>query len=514
MSLFDKASLIVTPNGRKESKVYAVVPTNGNGDLTFTRATTATRVDSTGVIDVVPYNLLSNSQVFNIAYWSKNLTTAVDNNTTSPNGNTNASKLTEVAGTGSHHIHEATGSFTAVVGSSYTMSCFVKLPTTAFNRFVQLPFFLAGFGANAYVNFDLQNGVVGTIGSSITSSNITALDNGWFRISASALATAAGSSGFQLSFITTATSARTESYTVTAEAEKAIFLFGAQIQNDGLKDYFATTNRLNVPRFNYDTVGGCPSLLLEPQRTNLVFPSAILTTQTRTVTAVSHTLSFYGTGTIVLSGAFIGTLTGTGANNRVTLTFTPSAGSLILTVTGTITNAQLEIGAYSTSYIPTTTGSVTRNADTFSRNNIYTNNLITSAGGTWFVELNNNLSLIRDAGGDLGIGNNNPLTLGSSFTIRSTGSTTNRLQIFKYISGVFSISYQTLTNTAKIAIKWNGVTADFFVNGVKVVNATAFTTTNMEFLLGNASDVPKYIKSMMLFPTPLTDTECINLTTL
>ena len=30
---------------------------------------------------------------------------------------------------------------------------------------------------------------------------------------------------------------------------------------------------------------------------------------------------------------------------------------------------------------------------------IYTNNLITSAGGTWFTELNNNFSLTRDAFG-------------------------------------------------------------------------------------------------------------------
>jgi hypothetical protein len=67
---------------------------------------------------------------------------------------------------------------------------------------------------------------------------------------------------------------------------------------------------------------------------------------------------------VVLSGAHIATVTGTGAYpTRTTLTFTPSAGSLILTVTGSVTQAQLEAGSFATSYIPTTTAPLTRNAD-------------------------------------------------------------------------------------------------------------------------------------------------------
>jgi hypothetical protein len=63
-------------------------------------------------------------------------------------------------------------------------------------------------------------------------------------------------------------------------------------------------------------------------------------------------------------------------------------------------------------------------------------------------------------------------------------------------------------------MKWNGSTADVFVNGTKVVSATSFTATNMEFLNGQGTDVPKFISQMDLFPTPLTDAECIALTTL
>lgn len=91
-----------------------------------------------------------------------------------------------------------------------------------------------------------------------------------------------------------------------------------------------------------------------------------LPTQTEAVTAQAYTLSFRGTGSITLSGAHSATLAGTGENDLVNLTFTPSAGTLTITPSGTVKHPMLEAGLVPTSYIPNTAGSgtVSRAAET------------------------------------------------------------------------------------------------------------------------------------------------------
>ena len=92
---------------------------------------------------------------------------------------------------------------------------------------------------------------------------------------------------------------------------------------------------------------------------NLLLNSASLATQSRTVIADDYTLSFSGTGTVTLTGASTaGPLVGTGTD-RVELTFTPSAGSLTLTVSGDVLEAQLEARAFATAYTPTTAQPIT-----------------------------------------------------------------------------------------------------------------------------------------------------------
>jgi hypothetical protein len=196
----------------------------------------------------------------------------------------------------------------------------------------------------------------------------------------------------------------------------------------------------------------------------------------------------------------------------ITSAYSVRAESNTLSTSLFLWGAQFEAGAYATSYIPTTSATVTRNVDIISRNNVYTNNRITSAGGTWFIDLRNNLSLTRDGSG-FGIFLNTGIlsTTNSGFTIRSANST-SRMSIAKVEASVYTTLFTPTTDNSKIAIKWNGVTADVFVDGVKVVAATPFTSTAMENLVTDGQNRAIQYNSMALAPVPLSDSQCIKLT--
>lgn len=272
----------------------------------------------------------------------------------------------------------------------------------------------------------------------------------------------------------------------------------------------------NVPRLDY-SLGGCPSILLEPQRTNRLLNSEILITQSLSTTGLACAVSFYGTGIITFSGTFTGTLVGTGVNNRVSIVFTPTTGTLTLTVSGSVTKAQLEQGAYPTSYIPTTSATVTRVADVASKTGI--SSLINSEEGVFFLEASTFIE-----GGSIRLIS---LTDGTSanrisFTFHSTN---NRIQAFgqKNNAPLFNLDTTTAIQTSfnKIAIKFITGNVKFFMNGLLIGSATTTdffagnTLNSLVFEAGNNSlFFEGKLKSLQLYKTPLTDTQCIQLTTL
>jgi len=199
---------------------------------------------------------------------------------------------------------------------------------------------------------------------------------------------------------------------------------------------------------------------------------------------------------------------------RLSLTMATANNVLSYTGNGTsgifIYGAQVEQGSYPTTYIPTTSATVTRTADSFSYSNIFTNGYVSSQGGTWLIELKNNVSYTRDTGSRL-LELNDGGTPINSITIRNQGGTT-RLAISKYIAGVETFLYNTVSDSTRLAIKWNGSTLDIFSNGSKVVSLSSFSTTNMVNLLGYGVGVPVFVQSMALFNTPLSDAECVLLT--
>jgi hypothetical protein len=586
MSLLNEASFLVTPNGYKEDKLYAAIPTNGNGDMTVTRASTATRVNEAGLIELVPYNLLLRSQEFNNASFAKGRSQDIGTDSTiAPNGTLTADTW---AGDGDPGTHFLTQTASATSGVAYTQSVFAKKGT---NNFIQILGTAVIYDSHSWANFDLESGILGEKGDSATAT-ITDFGNGWYRCTMTATATATASgAGFGLRLITSAASGRSESNSL----ETSVYLWGAQlVEGTSAKTYQKTVDGEDIPRIDY-TGGGCPSILLEPERTNFftyseqfdnddwtktnctitandtTAPDGYTSADRVTVTALAQLLpqsptltsgqpfvfSVFvkegnwgiiriGNVSSASSGAWFNVTNGTaGTINggtseiidygngwyRLIAKFTSFStgisfiglsnadGSTTTSAIGTfmyVWGAQLEAGAYPTSYIPTTIESLTRIADGMIVDNIRTNNLITDAGGTWFVHLINNVVTTRQSS-DLGlfIADSSDGTTGNGINIRNnSGLTPKRLTINKSIADEQSQLYVTTTDHVKVAIKWNGTTADVFENGIKVVSATSFTTTDMEFFSGTGADVSKYIKQMALFPTPLHDDECIALTTL
>ena len=122
-AFYDQASLVVVPSGYKSGKIYAQKPLTTDGQLTFTRASTATRVNASGLIETVASgvprldylgstcpklllepqrtNLAQQSQSFDNGYWEKgSVATITANSVVSPDGTQNADTLT-ANGTGS-----------------------------------------------------------------------------------------------------------------------------------------------------------------------------------------------------------------------------------------------------------------------------------------------------------------------------------------------------------------------------------------------------------------------------
>ena len=58
-------SLAMIPSGYKDGKVYSVLPSNGDGDFTFSRGSNATRVNKDGLIETMPLEVSDTELVTN-----------------------------------------------------------------------------------------------------------------------------------------------------------------------------------------------------------------------------------------------------------------------------------------------------------------------------------------------------------------------------------------------------------------------------------------------------------------
>ncbi len=253
---------------------------SNDGDFTFSRGSNlaATRVDVNGLIEKGRENLLLQSNQFDTT-WLRSGTSI----TGGQSGYDGSSDAWLLSATNAYANVYQTISNTGVL----TFSCYAKAGTSDW-----MMLRLNG-SSNNLVYFDVANGVLGTIVSSnYIDSNIEALANGWFRLSITINQTSYSGSNIYV--------AAADNDLITTN--ETIYIQDAQLEQ-GLvaTDYIetgASTAQAGIledlPRLDYS--GSCPSLLLEPQRTNVLayseyFESSVYDLSANVTRTLSSTLS-------------------------------------------------------------------------------------------------------------------------------------------------------------------------------------------------------------------------------
>jgi hypothetical protein len=310
---------------------------------------------------------------------------------------------------------------------------------------------------------------------------------------------------------------------------------------------------------------GCPSLLLEPQSTNLIEYSEDFSdsywAKTRTSYAGTHnsiespdgglnssvfniystssqirinvttpaeyTFSFYAR--TVSGNSKINYLKPTGTKGQeITITdvweryeVTDNTQGGIIGIQASVNDlsefliwgAQLEALPYATSYIPTSDGIATRSAETLERDNI--SHLINSEEGVFYMEYKIGaysnvyeiMSLGTSDGDVVGIGKN--VNSENIFIRLSIGGNT-----------VFSnLSATPIDGFNKVAIKYKSGDSSAWVNGVKLFDSTdSLSSANIHTLRSKWTNgiYPFHgnIKDIRIYKTALTDEELENITSL
>jgi len=554
----------MVPSGYKEDTVYSVIPTDGSGDLSFTRASNGTRINSAGLVEVCPWNLATNSE--NFSSWNLANVTVTTNDITAPNGTLTADKLTI-----SNNANDVKQTISVMPNSVYTWTFYVYGGTAL------------GQQMRFYDNTNSTNIEYYNYSSSVVL-------GAWAKI--------------ERTFTTPSGCYEIQAWVLAATSTiGTMWVWGAQLNiGSTAKPYFPTTDRLNVPRLTYQNGGGgCPSLLLEKQSTNLVlyseqFDNADWSKIGSTITANAtispdgtqnadkliedtstgnhrivntafavnngnaHSQSWYvkyfnnqwiqlnrgqeGSGYLnfdLINGVvgYTGGITDYQISNmangwyRISINYVvtgtyATAGISILDTNvnaryesyvgdGTsgvyIWGCQYEQSSYPTSYIPTTSASATRVADACSKTGI--SSLIGGTSGTVFFDIKTNPVLTSENYKQFFYYTDSSANQGYMYLNSGNGIITN--PPFGNLSSSITLSPNT---RYKIALTYANNDFALYVNGVSVATASSGTPLNFENLLslGNyqgTSEFNQFVFNQYThFPSRLTNAELASLTTI
>jgi len=273
MSFFETASLVyiadfaaasasaVSGSGNNTGKAYSIKPTDGSGDFDFERGSdiTATRVNSSGLIEKGRGNFLLQSNNFDTT-WAKS-NSSVTSGQSGYDGSNNAWLLETTAASG------ILAQTTSILGV-HTFSFYAKKGTVDYAAF----FAIESGGLHPRAWFNLSNGTIPN-SNHIIDATISDIGGGWYRCSAT----------FNKAVTIVRIYPTNTSNAFAVGAGENIYIQDAQLEQ-GLvaTDYIETTTAPlraglleDEPRFDYHnsasaTPNTCPSLLLEPERTNLI----------------------------------------------------------------------------------------------------------------------------------------------------------------------------------------------------------------------------------------------------
>ena len=263
-------SLAMIPSGYKASKVYSVLPESGVGDFDFTRATTATRVNSSGLIEEMAINvprleyplidgvvngcpslllepqrsnLITYSEDFSQGYWTKN-GASVTSGFLSPDGTANAFKLVEDSANSEHFIQAQNIS---IVSDKYSFTMFAKASEITKLRVRGANYFTNIAGAD----FDLTSKTATNLSTGIDA-KIVEMGNGWFKCTFTSLDNGfVGSNGHFRVYLLDDTG----STSYTGDGTSGVYIWGAMLEQGSYPTSYIPTNGSSVTR-NAETCNG------------------------------------------------------------------------------------------------------------------------------------------------------------------------------------------------------------------------------------------------------------------